>query len=220
MNRNKEIKAVIFDMDGVILDSERTLSDEWAELAKTVYLPDIRNVYISICGTTKKVTGEIMRKAYGSDFDFEYYNHLVYQMRDEKYKDGLPLKPGIRELLKMLKEKGIKTALATSTYRERARSQLMAVDLFSYFDKFISGEMVTKSKPDPEIFLMAMDALKEDPCGSIIIEDSYNGVRAAHSSGAETIMVPDLKAPDEEISRLCDHIFPSLNEVREYICAI
>ena len=219
MVSQKKLKAVIFDMDGVILDSERTLLDFWEILADELHLSGIRDVYISVCGTTHQATGDMMRQVYGEDFPFEEMDARVYRMRDEAYQDGLPLKTGIRELLEFLKEHEIRIALATSTRRKRAAEQLEAVELLSYFDIFISGDMVTRSKPDPEIFNLAIEHLGISPDEAIIIEDSFNGVRAGQKTGAEVIMVPDLKQPDQEISQLYDHNFPSLLEVRDYIAS-
>ena len=217
MVSEKALKAVIFDMDGVILDSERALMEIWEEQARDYPMPGIREVYISVCGTTHETTGEIMRKAYGPQFPFEELDARVYALRDERYRNGLPLKPGVRELLEGLREENIQIALATSTQGDRARAQLEAVGLLSYFDVIISGEMVRHSKPDPEIFLLAIGQLNVPADQAAIIEDSYNGIRAAAQTGAEVIMVPDLKQPDEEIRRLYDHNFPSLFEVLEYV---
>lgn len=217
MVSDKTLEAVIFDMDGVILDTERALLDIWLELAEEYPLPDIRNVYISVCGTTHEKTAQIMHEAYGEEFPFEELDHRAYTMRDIRYRDELPVKTGIRELLELLKENGIRTALATSTARERVTQQLGQVDLLSYFDLMITGDMVTHSKPDPEIFLKAIDLLQVSPDHAIIIEDSFNGVRAAAQTQAEVIMVPDLRQPDEEISQLYDWNYPSLLEVCGHI---
>lgn len=211
------LKAVIFDMDGVILDSERALMDEWEEVARERGLADILEVYVRVCGTTRKTTEEIMKEAYGQDFPFDELDRHVYAMRDKKYANGLPLKSGIRELLTALKEAGIPTALATSTHGKRARAQLEAVGLLPFFQVVVTGEMVTHSKPDPEIFLKAMELLGVSPESAVVIEDSFNGVRAGRRSGAEVLMVPDLKQPTEEIRENYDHLFPSLHEVREYL---
>ena len=210
LQNNETLQAVIFDMDGVIFDSEQAQMECWEALAETLELPGIRDVYISICGTTREETCRIMKEAYGADFPFEELNRKAYEMRDLRYADGLPLKEGIRELLDFLKENQIKIALATSTYGERARKELEDVGLLSYFDVLVTGEMAEKSKPDPEIFLKAIHLLGVPAASCMIIEDSMNGIRAAAKTGAEAVLVPDLKQPDAEIRELCDRIYPSL----------
>ncbi|MBQ9031251.1 MAG: HAD family phosphatase [Parasporobacterium sp.] len=217
MVSQKKLEAVVFDMDGVILDSERALMEIWEEVAEEISLPGIREVYIRCCGTTHETTGQILRDAYGPDFPFEELDAKVYALRDQRYRSGLPVKSGIRELLEGLRELGIRIALATSTEGDRAARQLEAVGLLSYFDLVISGEMVQRSKPDPEIFLLAIDQLDVPADQTMIIEDSFNGIRAAGRTGAEAVMVPDLKQPDEEIRRLCDYVFPSLLEVLAHV---
>ena len=204
----KDLKAVIFDMDGVIVDSERALLVEWKTVADELGLPNIEQVYISVCGTTREMTERMVKEAYGQDFPFDELDRKVYHMRDERYPNGLPLKSGIRELLTALKEHGILVALATSTDGERARRQI---------DILVTGDMVTRSKPDPEIFLIAIDKQQVPASSAVIIEDSFNGVRAGRNAGAEVIMVPDLKQPNDEIRGCYDHVFPDLHEVRKYL---
>lgn len=213
----QDLQAVIFDMDGVILDSERTLLEEWKVIARELGLRKIERVYISVCGTTMETTERIVKEAYGQDFPFKELTQRAYAMLEQKYKNGLPLKTGIRELLSALKEHGIRIALASSTERTQVIRHLETAGLLSFFDVLVTGDMVTRSKPDPEIFLKAIELLNVPASSCVIIEDSFNGVRAGRRSSAEVIMVPDLKAPNEEIAGEYDKIFPDLNEVREYL---
>ena len=215
--RLMKLTTVVFDMDGVIFDSERTVMEEWFVIAKERGLEDMEKVYISVCGTTRPTTEAMMKQAYGRDFPFDELDRRAYHMRDLKYEKGLPLKPGIRELLSFLKENGIHIALATSTNGERTRVQMETVGLWQYFDTVVTGEMVTHSKPDPEIFLKAIARSGAQPSQSIIIEDSFNGVKAGRSSGALVIMVPDLRQPDEELEGMYDYVFPDLKAVKDFI---
>ena len=126
------------------------------------------------------------------------------------------MKPGVRELLSFLKENNVKTALASSTKVETVTNQLRDAKILDYFDVVIGGDMVKNSKPNPEIFLKAAEKLGIDPKEAYIIEDSFNGIKAAHSAKAMPIMVPDMLEPDEEISSLCHKIFKDLIQVRDY----
>ena len=132
--------------------------------------------------------------------------------------DGrLAKKPGVEELLKYLKENGFKVGLASSTQEATVRRQISEGGLLKYFDQIIGGDMVKRSKPEPDIFLEACRRLESEPERCYVIEDSYNGIRAAHAAGMHPIMVPDLMEPTEEMRGLAEKIFESLYDVMEYL---
>ena len=211
-------KAVLFDMDGVIFDSERALRSCWRELAEQRGLRDMDAVYERCLGVTKAGTAAILKEAYGEDFPFEWFYETAFAMYTERFSGGrLPIKPGVVELLSFLREKGLPVALASSTYAAAVESRLKDGGLWDYFDYVITGDMVTRSKPDPEIFLLACEKCGVKPEETWVIEDSYNGVRAAFAGGMHPIMVPDLVQPDEEIRRKAELVLPSLVEVRKYL---
>ncbi|MBR1534243.1 MAG: HAD family hydrolase [Ruminococcus sp.] len=116
-----------------------------------------------------------------------------------------------------LEEQGANIALASSTRREHVYPMLDGADLTKYFKAIVCGDMVGHSKPDPEIFLAAAAKLGADPADCYIIEDSYNGIRAAHAAGAHPIMVPDIVRPDDEIKGLTEAVLPTLLNVRDYL---
>ena len=130
------------------------------------------------------------------------------------------MKPGVNELLEFLSENGIKTALASSTKTETVKNQLRDAGILKYFTVVVGGDMVSHSKPNPEIFLQAADKLGVDPAKTYIIEDSFNGIKAAYAAGAKPLMVPDMIEPDEEIEKLCHKIFVNLHEVRAFFASI
>ena len=130
------------------------------------------------------------------------------------------MKPGVNELLEFLSENGIKTALASSTKTETVKNQLRDAGILKYFTVVVGGDMVSHSKPNPEIFLQAADKLGVDPAKTYIIEDSFNGIKAAYAAGAKPLMVPDMIEPDEEIEKLCHKIFVNLHEVRDFFASI
>lgn len=214
----KPYEAVVFDMDGVIFDSEQEVMRCWMELARIHNLDHMEEVYYASLGTNKAKTKEIMQEAYGEDFPFEEINKEASVMYHEKNDGGnLPMKPGVTALLAFLKENGKKIALASSTRRQTVMSQLEWAQILPYFDVVICGDMVKKSKPDPEIFLMACEALDVAPEQAYAIEDSYNGIRAAHKGGLRPIMVPDMLPATVEMQELADAVLPDLDAVTEYL---
>ena len=216
----KDFDAVIFDMDGVIFDSERTLMSCWGELADKYGISHVKETYLACLGVTRKKTEEIVKAAYGPDFPFEKYWHEAWEIYFDKYGEGrLPVKPGVRGIMQFLKKEGKKIALASSTARPIVLRELGEAGLLESFDEIVTGDMVTHSKPDPEIFLLACEKLSVLPERSYAVEDSFNGIRAAHCGGLRPIMVPDLLAADEEMKGLAEAVLGSLNDVIAYLQA-
>ena len=212
-------KAVLFDMDGVIFDSERALRSCWRELAEQRGLSDMDRVYERCLGITKPKTLAILQEEYGEDFPFDWFYDRAFSLYMERFSGGrLPIKPGAVELLRFLREKGLPVALASSTYAPAVESRLKDGGLWEYFDHVITGDMVSRSKPDPEIFLLACEKCGVEPAEAWVIEDSFNGIRAAYAGGMHPIMVPDLVQPDGEIRQKAEVVLPSLIEVQVYLC--
>ena len=211
-------EAVVFDMDGVIFDSERAVMNCWLELAQKYDIKDIEKPYFACVGTTMTRTREIMLETYGEDFPYDEYARESSLMYHEKYDGGkLPMKPGVMELLSYLKEKGKKIALASSTRRETVTNQLRWAGIIDYFDVIICGDMVARSKPAPDIFLKACQELGVSPENTYAIEDSYNGIRAAHAGQLRPIMVPDLLEANDEMRGMAECVCDNLNDVIDYL---
>lgn len=211
-------EAVVFDMDGVIFDSERAVMNCWLELAQKYDIKDIEKPYFACVGTTMTRTREIMLETYGEDFPYDEYARESSLMYHEKYDGGkLPMKPGVMELLSYLKGKGKKIALASSTRRETVTNQLRWTGIIDYFDVIICGDMVARSKPAPDIFLKACQELGVSPENTYAIEDSYNGIRAAHAGQLRPIMVPDLLEANDEMRGMVECVCGNLNEVIDYL---
>lgn len=214
----KKYDAVVFDMDGVIFDSERAVMNCWVELADKYGIKNIEKPYFACTGTTMKRTREIMLETYGTDFPYDTYAKEVSLRYHEKYDGGrLPMKPGVVEILSFLKGEGKKIALASSTRRQTVINQLRDAGILVYFDVVICGDMVERSKPAPDIFLKACEELQVVPENAYAVEDSYNGIRAAHGGKLRPVMVPDLLPANEEMETLAEVILPSLDEVRAYL---
>ena len=218
MNRSILYKAVVFDMDGVIFDSERAVMQCWKEVASRHNIPDIEKAILACTGTTMVRTREIMLNLYGADFPYDEYARESSAIFHSRYDGGrLPMKPRVKELLTFLKEHDKKIALASSTRQQVVTDELRDAGVIEYFDRIICGDMVSRSKPAPDIFLKACEELNISPSDSYAIEDSYNGIRAAHAGGLHPIMVPDLLPADEEMQSLAEIVLPSLTSVMEYL---
>ena len=212
------ISAVIFDMDGVIFDSERLVIGCWKVVAEKYGIENIEEACFECLGINAALTKELMKKRYGETFPYDVYKKEMSAIFHSRAAGGkLPQKKGIKELLTFLKENQIPTAVASSTRREVVMRELEEGGLLPYFDRVICGDMVERSKPEPDIFLKACESLSIDATEAYAIEDSYNGIRAAFRAGMKPIMVPDLAEPTEEMEKLACCILPSLFEVMEYL---
>ena len=213
-----QYQAVVFDMDGVIFDTERLVIEFWKEVAKKHNISNVEHTCIQCLGTNRVRTREIFLENYGADFPFDPYRAEVTELFNTHYKGvPLPTKPGIRELLNYLQEQDIKVGLASSTAQHLVRDEIGTAGLLPYFQTLVCGDMVEHSKPAPDIFLKACEILNADPTKSIAIEDSFNGIRSAHCAGMTPIMVPDQVQPTDEIRTLAFHVMPSLLDVLNWL---
>ena len=213
-----QYQAVVFDMDGVIFDTERLVIEFWKEVAKKHNIPNVEHTCIQCLGTNRVRTREIFLENYGADFPFDPYRAEVTELFNTHYKGvPLPTKPGVRELLSYLQEQDIKVGLASSTAQHLVRDEIGTAGLLPYFQTLVCGDMVEHSKPAPDIFLKACEILNADPTKSIAIEDSFNGIRSAHCAGMTPIMVPDQVQPTDEIRTLAIHVMPSLLDVLNWL---
>ena len=204
-------EAVLFDMDGVIFDSERAVYRLALELAEEEGVPNLPDVYMKLIGITREKSIKILTDFYGPDFPYDRYRQILTVRYREKYGQGrLPLKPGVREILSSLSGQGFRLALASSTPSDVVVRQIRDAGLSSFFSRIIGGDQVRRSKPDPDIFLYAASELKVPPKACYVIEDSFNGIRAAHAGGMIPVMVPDMLEPDEEIRSLTAAVLPDL----------
>ena len=213
-----QYQAVVFDMDGVIFDTERLVIEFWKEVAKKHNIPNVEHTCIQCLGTNRVRTREIFLENYGADFPFDPYRAEVTELFNTHYKGvPLPTKPGVRELLSYLQAQDIKVGLASSTAQHLVRDEIGTAGLLPYFQTLVCGDMVEHSKPAPDIFLKACEILNADPTKSIAIEDSFNGIRSAHCAGMTPIMVPDQVQPTDEIRTLAFHVMPSLLDVLNWL---
>lgn len=196
-------EGVIFDMDGLIFDTERLFMEQLAVVMAEQGYQLSRSVYYQSLGMTGERVKELMLSAYGEDYPFEEISERVRQ-RVNLVADtvGLQLKPQIEELLIELKKKGFPCVVASSTNSTTVKRYLEQAGVGEYFSAVIGGEQVAHSKPEPDIFLQACKLCKLGPEQALVLEDSANGVRAAAAAGIPVICVPDLVVPPEEVCRL------------------
>lgn len=215
------VKAIIFDMDGVIFDSENLVWQEWLALSKKYGLEHIWEVYQKCIGVTEEITRKLFLEQYGPDCPYEKYKAEVSSQFHRKYDNGkLPLKEGVRELLIYLREQGYRIGLASSTREAVVRAEISDAGLLPFFDHLTCGDMLKKSKPEPDIYLMACRNLGILPEEAVALEDSYNGIRAAYRAGMRPVMIPDLLLPDEEMKTLSWRICSSLVELQKELAAM
>ena len=211
-------KAVIFDMDGVIFDSERLVLEGWQEIAAKYGIKGIEEVLPRCLGVNAQATREIFREYYGQDFPYDEYKKEASAMFHSRYGNGkLPLKPGVKELLSYLKENGYLVGLASSTRQAIVEQEIRDAGLMPYFDNLVCGDMLKRSKPEPDIYLKACENLDVEPRMAVAVEDSYNGIRSAKRAGMVPVMVPDMVQPDEEMRSLAHKICKDLFEVKNWI---
>ena len=209
---------VIFDMDGVIFDTERMFLECVKPAAEKFGLVGIEDVAHECIGLTEVETKRLMRERFGEDAPLEAMDQEAVRIFQERYQEeGLAVKEGAAELLEYLKAAGARIAIGSSTRHDIVEMELRDAGLLDYFDVLACGDMVERSKPEPDVFLLAAETLGVVPAECIIIEDSINGVIAARRAGATVFMVPDLLEPTEEIRAMADKVFDSLVGVRIWL---
>lgn len=213
------VKGVIFDMDGLMFDTERLWDTFWEPACEALGVPmpeDRPGFYASGRGLAGQYLIDHVRK-YFPGVDPQKMLDKVWQVGNERFARGVPCKPGLMELLELLEVRGLPRIVASSSPRNMIEQNLQTTGTARYFHDIVCGADVQHSKPAPDIFLEAARRLKLDIHDCLVLEDSFNGVRAGHAAGAVTVMVPDLAQPDEEIRRLYDYCCHDLYEVRQML---
>lgn len=214
----ENIEAVIFDMDGVIYDTEAFYLKNWIQVFNQYGYDMTKDIYVKAMGRGRKKVKEYFKSIYGEDLPIdEMYIKKDKLLFDSIKSNEVPLKLGALDLLKYLKSKNIKTALATSAKRERLNVQLKESPIVQYFDTIVCGDDVVNSKPNPEIFLKAAGIIKVVPEKCIVIEDSEAGIKAAYDGNMIGFHVEDLKEADDNIKENAFMLFKNLVEVKKYI---
>jgi HAD superfamily hydrolase (TIGR01509 family) len=208
------LHAVIFDMDGLMFDTERLAKEGWILFGQEHGIPITDEIIMSCIGVNAASLLKICNDCFGQGFPIEELRQSVgVYMRDSFDRDGMPIKKGLICLLDFLKEHGIPTAVASSSSQKTVSECLERAGLTERFSTLVCGDMVERSKPEPDIFLKAAEELGVLPEECVVLEDSRNGIKAAFAAGMFPIMVPDLIPSDVELVRLAYQIVSDLEQV-------
>ena len=212
------ISAAVFDMDGLMFDTERLVYENWQDMMDERGYDYDLEFFKQTVGKRKNEVQRIYFDCFGDDFPYWELADLGKARYVERVKaEGMPIKKGLVELLTFLRERDIKIALATSTSRQTAQFNLDISDTARFFDSLVCGNDVVNGKPHPEVFLTAAKRLGAKPENCVAYEDSINGIISAHNAGMVTVMVPDYIAPTEEIKPMIDFLCEDLSQSIEKI---
>ena len=212
------ICAVIFDMDGVLIDTEKHYNAAWCQAATEAGFPFTREHALLLRSCEAKEGEKLMQGIFGPSFDY----YAIRERRRELVREGLAQyglekKPGVEETLRFLRAKGIKTAVATATALDITKSHLTTIGVYDLFDSIVSAKNVAHGKPEPDVYLYACEQIGERPQDCMAVEDSPNGIMAAYRAGLRTVMVPDLTQPDEELTKYLYACVNSLSDLCDLV---
>lgn len=211
------IAAVLLDMDGTLVDTERVYLESLTEVLNGFGLPDATKTCESMIGLPGPECQALLVARYGETLPLAEINRAFVEKRDVRFAQGLPVKPGTSELLDRLADANCPVAVVTSSSRKTADLHLTLAGIRDRFGTILTRDDVAHGKPAPDLYLLAADRLGVPPRNCIAVEDSSVGVTAAFTAGAITLMVPDLLQPDDATRGKCAAVLPDLNAVRSLL---
>ncbi|MFC0241926.1 HAD family hydrolase [Rhodopseudomonas telluris] len=207
------IEAVLLDMDGTLVDTERVYLESLSEVLDELGLPDALATCQSMIGLPGPECQALLVARYGDGVPLADINRAFARKRDARFATGLPVKAGTLELLDTLREARCRMAVVTSSSRKTADMHLTLAGIRARFDTILTRDDVAHGKPAPDLYLLAANRIGSAPRNCIAVEDSSVGVAAASSAGAITLMVPDMLEPDAATRRKCAAVLPDLHAV-------
>ena len=208
------IKAVLFDMDGILFDTEIVMKEGWQKAARELNFTLTEEHLSQMRGSALPRSRKLFEEWFHGQVTYDEGRAIrTAYLNDYIRRNGVPEKPGLHEFLSWLKEHSIKVAVATSTTRRVAEDYWKQSGIDQYINASVCGDEVINSKPDPEIFLKALGKTPFNKDEAVIFEDSENGIRAAHAAGIPVICIPDLKYPNDSLKELPIHIVDSALDV-------
>ena len=207
------MQAVIFDMDGTLIDTERVSQAAWRRAAQDFRIEIPEHILHAFVGCSIPNAMKMIDDEFGDPAFTERLFNRRHEIFDATWEDELELKPGAAEAVAAVRERGLAAALATSSVRDRAITSMERLGLMELFDAAVFDEDIEHHKPAPDVYLVAADHLGVEPTRCVTVEDSFNGVRAGAAAGMRTIMVPDYNEPTPEIRALCAEVLTTLHEL-------
>ncbi|MBR6966935.1 MAG: HAD family phosphatase [Ruminococcus sp.] len=211
------LKGAIFDMDGLMIDTEKLYLKFWILAAKD-YGYDMKPEHVyAIRSMARKYSIPKIKSFLGEDCPTEEIRvHRTVLMNEYIKKNGIEVKKGLFTLLDYLRGRGIKMAVATATPSDRTNEYLHTIGAYDYFSAMVCGDMIVNGKPAPDIYITAARELGLPPCECVAFEDSPNGITAAHAAGCHAIMIPDMTRPDNDLKPLLSAVYDSLDQAVAY----
>ena len=220
MSFPRVVQAVVFDMDGLLLDTETVYRAAMVEAGGAFGIPMTGEIYASMVGKTSPESAVMLTQLFGADFPVQDYFARVWTDVELLLEAEVRLKAGVMEILDHLDALGMPRAIATSNSHQSVNRYLGRFDLVRRFHTVVANTDVERHKPHPDPYLEAARRLNVHPSMCVALEDSHPGVRAAHAAGMMTVMVPDILDPNEEMHDKCIHVAESLHKVLELLKAV